>query len=160
MRTPARVSVPSDILGVMTTSPTPFLAAFLTDVQRDRTARTQRAYADVVQHLQRYLDTADMRQHLGTDDGTLLTQERDLTGSEGSFFRLFGPGELIFCLPGFLEGAWLATTPQPRSHIALTGRLLRWLDRRGVVGSDYRCAWYDADAAVRQARQERRRASS
>ncbi|MGH1562197.1 hypothetical protein [Mumia sp. DW29H23] len=143
----------------MTPAPAPILADFLADVQRDRTARTQRAYADVVQHLQRYLDTADMCRHLGTYGGTLLTQEREISGAAGSFFRLFGPGELIFCLPGFLEEPWLLTTPQPRSHLALTDRLLRWLDRRGVVGADYRCAWYEAGAAVRQARQEARRAA-
>ncbi|WP_370618471.1 hypothetical protein [Mumia sp. Pv 4-285] len=143
----------------MTSSPSPILADFLADVQRDRTARTQRAYAGVVLHLQHYLDTADMCPHLGTHDGTLLAQERQVTGSEGSFFRLFGPGELLCCLPGFLDDPWLASTPQPRSHVALVGRLLRFLDRRGLVGPTGRCAWYDAEAAVRRARQAARDAA-
>ncbi|KAA1423881.1 hypothetical protein FE697_010015 [Mumia zhuanghuii] len=148
--------MPADILDAMASSPSPILADFLADVQPDRTARTQRAYAAVVLHLQRYLDTDDMSPHLGTHDGTLLAHEREVAGAEGSFFRLFGPGELLCCLPGFLEGPWLETTPHPRSHVALTARLLRHLDRRGFVGSAYRCAWYDAEDAVRRARQTAR----
>lgn len=114
---------------------------------------TVRRYARVRGRLTEFLDVAAMSDWLGTDLGTLLEAEREFH-QRGAFWQLFGPDELVCCLPGFLAEPWLpGSSGEARTQISLVSRLLRHLSRTGAL--DLRvvsCAYWDAEGAVRQAR--------
>lgn len=117
------------------------------------TPRTVRTYAEVVARLDAYLDTVDPTPWIGPHYTALLQAERQFA-PRGALLRLFGLEGLVFCLPGFLSPEWLSPVPsERRAQIALTGRLLEYLRRRGLI--DFReiaCAFYEARQAVHDAR--------
>ena len=117
------------------------------------TPRTVRTYAEVVARLDAYLDTVDPTRWIGPHYAALLQAERQFA-PRGALLRLFGLEGLVFCLPGFLSPEWLSPVPsERRAQIALTGRLLEYLRRRGLI--DFReiaCAFYEARQAVHDAR--------
>lgn len=117
------------------------------------TPRTVRTYAAVVARLGTFLDTVDATPWIGPHYAVLLQAERQFA-PRGALLRLFGLEGLVFCLPGFLEPEWLSPVPsERRAQIALTGRLLDYLRRRGLI--DFReiaCAFYEARQAVQDAR--------
>ncbi len=117
------------------------------------TPRTAQRYRLVQDRLGDYLAHVDVADHLGTGEAALLDLER-LFGRDTAFARLFGIDELVCCLPGFLSPRWLASAAgERRAQIALTGRLLGYLRRRGLIDfSRVACAFYEAQGAVYAAR--------
>lgn len=118
-----------------------------------RAPSTARRYTRVRNRLTHYLDTADLSDWLGTHPATLLAAEREFH-EHGAFWQLFGPDELVCCLPGLLLDPWLPDgAGEARTQISLVGRLLTHLSRRKLLDlSIVRCALWDAEAAVVQAR--------
>ncbi|MEG9225663.1 hypothetical protein [Aeromicrobium sp. Sec7.5] len=117
------------------------------------TPRTVRTYSAVVARLDAYLDTVDATEWIGSHYAALLQAERQFA-PRGALLRLFGLEGLVFCLPGFLSPEWLSpVASERRSQIALTGRLLDHLRRRGLVDvHEIACAFYEARQAVFDAR--------
>jgi len=120
-----------------------------------KSAPTARRYERVRQRLTTFLDTGDMALGLGTGEATLLEAERQFHDT-GAFWTLFGPEELVCCLPSFVHETWLPeASGEARTQISLVGRLLTALRRRQDI--DWRlvsCAYYEAQAAVAQARRD------
>ena len=116
-------------------------------------ARTMRTYAQVVARLDAYLDTVEATPWIGPHDAALLQAERQFA-PRGALLRLFGLEGLVSCLPGVLSPQWLSPVPSARrAQIALTGRLLEYLRRRGLVDlREIACAFYEARQAVYDAR--------
>lgn len=133
----------------------PLIDDFFRAEAEDRSAATVRRYARVRQRLVHFLDTADMALGLGTHPATLLDAERQFHDS-GAFWTLFGPAELVCCLPSFLHATWLPeSAADARAQISLVGRLLKHLSRGGWLDRvDVTCAYWDAEAAVKRARRE------
>jgi len=130
---------------------------FFDDEALGRTESTSRRYGRVRDRLTGYLDVSDMSDGLGTYPATLLDAERQFH-EQGAFWMLFGPDELVCCLPPFLRAPWLPDgTGEARTQISLVGRLLDHLRRkRRLDFSVVRCAFWEAEAAVEQARRELR----
>ena len=118
-----------------------------------RAEATVRRYVRVRDRLMQFLDTADMSPFLGTHPGSLLSAEREFHDS-GAFWQLFGPDELVCVLPGFLLEPWTpASLGEARTQISLVSRLLSYLSRKRLLDfSVVRCAYWEAEAAVKQAR--------
>lgn len=120
-----------------------------------KSAATIRRYARVRGRLLAFLDTGDMALGLGTHDLALLEAERQFHQT-GAFWSVLGLDELVCCLPIFLRETWLPDgAAEARTQISLVGRLLAVLSRHPDF--DWRgaaCAWYEAEAAVRRAREE------
>lgn len=117
------------------------------------TPRTVRTYAAVVARLDAYLDTVDATPWIGPHCAALLQAERQFA-PRGALLRLFGLEGLVFCLPGFLSQEWLSpVASERRSQVALTGRLLDHLRRRGLIDvGEIACAFHEARQAVFDAR--------
>lgn len=126
-----------------------------------RTGATVRRYARVRGRLTQFLDVGEMAAWLGTHPATLLDAEREFH-DRGAFWQLFGPDELVCCLPGFLREPWLPESlGEARTQISLVSRLLRHLSRQRLLDlSVVSCAYWEAEGAVRQARAEVRDRSS
>lgn len=120
-----------------------------------RTESTLRRYERVRDRLTGYLDVGDMAECLGTHPATVLDAERQFH-EQGAFWLLFGPDELVCCLSPFLQEPWLpAGRSEARTQVSLVGRLLDHLRRKRLLDfSVVRCAYWDAEAAVEQARRE------
>ena len=133
----------------------PIIDDFFRAESEGRAAATVRRYASVRARLYAFLDTADMTLGLGTHPADLLEAERQFHTS-GAFWTLFGPDELVCCLPSFVHETWLPeASGEARTQISLVGRLLTALRRRQDI--DWRlvsCAYYEAQAAVAQARRD------
>lgn len=129
------------------------LRTFLAEASAGRKEATCARYRRVLDHLRRYLETVDAGQVLGTYYGNLLDAEREFH-PDGAFARLFTAHDVILCLPGFVDEAWLLPTPaDARSQISLTERLLRWIGlHRPSDGSFCSCGVYECKAAIRRAR--------
>lgn len=127
---------------------------FVADAGRGKTIATQRRYAQVIARLLQFLDQVDVAPHLGTDAAALLEIERDF-GRRGAFLRVLDATELVCCLPEFVGAQWLPSESGPaRTQISLTGRLLTWMRRHQLIDwSAGACAFYETEAAVRQARE-------
>lgn len=121
------------------------------------TASTAERYRRVLAHLLHYLDVVDVDDMLGLGPAILLKSERQFS-RENAFFRIFGFDELVCCLPGFIEPAWLLPRHRDaRTQVSLVGRLLKRLHRdrlidMGVVA----CAYLEAEGAVAEARRKLR----
>lgn len=126
---------------------------FLADMSHGKTEATRMRYHQSLRHLRYFLDQVDVSPHLGTDPAAILEIERDF-GRRGAFLRVFGATELVCCLPEFLEERWLRTrSGEARTQISLIGRMLPWLTRYRLVDMSVgACAFWEAEAAVRQAR--------
>lgn len=120
-----------------------------------RAEPTVRRYVRVRDRLTQFLDTAEMSRWLGTHPATLLSAEREFH-ELGAFWQLFGPDELVCVLPGFLLEPWLPESlGEARTQISLASRLLSHLSRKRLLDfSVVRCAYGEAEAAVKQARVE------
>lgn len=134
----------------------PLIDDFFAAEAADKSAPTVRRYERVRTRLMIFLDTGDMSLGLGTHPASLLESERQFHDAGGAFWTLFGPEELICCLPSFLHETWL---PEPsgeaRTQISLVGRLLAALRRRHDIDWGLTsCAFYEARAAVDQARRD------
>ena len=139
----------------------PLIDDFFAAEASGRTEATVRRYVRVRGRLTHFLDTADMGQWLGTDPGTVLSAEREFH-ERGAFWHLFGPDELVCVLPGFLQEPWLPDSlGEARTQISLVSRLLSHLSRKRLIDfSLFACAFWDAEAAVKQARIELTRRSA
>lgn len=139
----------------------PLIDDFFLDLAEGRTAETVRRYARVRLRLYEFLETGDMSLGLGTSPATLLDAERQFHTS-GAFWSLFGAPELVCCLPSFLHPTWWPDgVSQTRLQIRLTGRLLTHLERSGSLdGVDVGCAFWEAEASVKEARHELERRSA
>lgn len=126
---------------------------FFAKEARGRAEATVRRYARVRDRLTQFLDTADMSRWLGTDPATLLAAEREFH-ELGAFWQLFGPDELVCVLPGFLLEPWMPESHgEGRTQISLVSRLLSHLSRKRLLDfSVVRCAYWESEAAVKQAR--------
>lgn len=133
----------------------PLIDDFFRTEAEGKSAATIRRYMRVRGRLVTFLDTADMSLGLGTHPASLLESERQFH-DRGAFWSLFGPDELVCCLPLFLRETWLPDeTGEARTQISLVSRLLSSLGRRRDIDwQSTRCALYEAEAAVRQARRE------
>lgn len=133
----------------------PLIDDFFRAATEGRSAVTARRYQRVRHRLMAFLDTADMSLGLGTGPAALLEAERQFHHS-GAFWSLFGPDELVCCLPSFLHETWLPDSDaEARTQISLVARLLASLSRHGDIDWQMTsCAFYDAEAAVKRARRE------
>jgi len=131
----------------------PLLDDFFAKEASGRAEATVRRYVRVRDRLTQFLDTADMSPWLGTHPATLLCAEREFHES-GAFWQLFGPDEVVYVLPGFLHEEWLPPSlGEARTQISLVSRLLSHLSRTRLLDfSVVRCAYWEAEAAVKQAR--------
>ncbi|MEJ7634374.1 hypothetical protein [Aeromicrobium sp.] len=120
-----------------------------------RAGATVRRYARVRDRLQHFLDTGEMADWLGTHPATLLSAEREFH-ERGAFWQLFGPDELVCVLPGFVREPWMPdSVGEARTQISLVSRLLSHLSRKRLLDfSVVRCAYWEAEAAVKQARSD------
>lgn len=133
----------------------PLIDDFFRAEAEGKSAATVRRYARVRVRLMSFLDTGDMSLGLGTHPAALLEAERQFHDT-GAFWSLFGPDELVCCLPSFLHENWLPeSVGEARTQISLVARLLASLSRhRDFDWQATACAWYDAEAAVKRARRE------
>lgn len=120
-----------------------------------KSAATVRRYVRVRERLMAFLDTGDMTLGLGTHPAGLLEAERQFHDA-GAFWSLFGPDELVCCLPSFLHESWLPDgVGEARTQISLVSRLLSYVSRHQDIDWQLTaCAWYDAEAAVKRARRD------
>lgn len=118
-----------------------------------RSPTTVRRHARVRGRLYAFLDTGDMALGLGTAAADLLDAERRLHHS-GAFWSLYGPVELVRCLPSFVHETWLPPgLAEASAQVSLVSRLLRHLDRPADVdGGDMSGAMAEAEHAVAHAR--------
>lgn len=133
----------------------PLIDDFFRELGVGRKAETVRRYLRIRHRLLTFLDTGDMTLGLGSDPATLLEAERQFHDT-GAFWTLFGPDELVCCLPSFLHETWWPdSTVEARTQISVTGRLLGHLSRKRLLDwSVARRAYWDAEAAVVQARRD------
>ncbi|MCW2748675.1 MAG: hypothetical protein JWP10_1817 [Nocardioidaceae bacterium] len=127
--------------------------SFLAEVSLGRQRVTRQRYQRVFTHLDLFLDHVDVTPHLGTHPAALLSAEREFD-SAGAFQRVFGPFELMCCLPGFIEPPWLLPGAQEaRVQVSLTGRLLAWLRTNGYVDVHIdSCAYLETKSIIDRAR--------
>lgn len=112
----------------------PLIDDFFGDLAAGRSDTTIRRYARVHHRLVAFLDTADMTLGLGDDRSTLLDAEREFHDS-GAFWTLFGPDELLECLPSFLHETWMPSgVGESRVQISVVRRLLEALMRQQLLG--------------------------
>jgi hypothetical protein len=133
----------------------PLIDDFFGQLADGRAAVTVRRYGRVRSRLYAFLDTGDMTLGLGSDPASLLDAERQFHDG-GAFWHLFGPDELVCCLPSFLHETWLPEPVQEaRTQITVVARLLTFLGRSGEMDwQGVRCAFWEAEAAVKRARRE------
>ncbi|MET0931626.1 MAG: hypothetical protein ABWX74_19045 [Aeromicrobium sp.] len=137
----------------------PLIDDFFQAEAEGKSAATVRRYARVRERLTAFLDTGDMSLGLGTHMAALLESERQFHDS-GAFWTLFGPAELVGCLPSFLHETWLpGQVAEARTQISLVGRLLTVLRQGHIDRRLTQCAVYDAEAAVARARRDLARRS-
>jgi len=130
----------------------PLIDDFFASLCEGRRAETARRYARVRHRLMSFLDTGDMTLGLGTTEVALLEAERQFHDS-GAFWALFGPDELVCCLPSFLHETWLPEGDgEARAQISVVSRLLKSLAGRDLDWTVTRCAYWEAEAAVTEAR--------
>jgi hypothetical protein len=129
----------------------PIIDDFFTAVGEGRRPATVRRYSRVRHRLYDFLDRGDMTLGLGTEPAALLEAERQFHDS-GAFWSLWGADELVCCLPSFLHPTWLPEgVVEARLQITLSGRLLTWLSAADLDWQVTSCAFYEAQAAVKQA---------
>nr|MCW2728081.1 hypothetical protein [Aeromicrobium sp.] len=133
----------------------PLIDDFFRQLAVGRKPETVRRYQRVRHRLLTFLDTGDMTLGLGSHPAVLLEAERQFHET-GGFWTLFGPDELVMCLPSFLhESWWPEGAGEARTQISVVGRLLTHLSRKRVLDwSIVRCAYWEAEAAVVQARRD------
>ena len=131
----------------------PLIDDFFATEAAGRAEPTVRRYVRVRDRLTQFLDTADMSRWLGSEPATLLSAEREFH-ELGAFWQLFGPDELVCVLPGFLLEPWMPESlGEARTQISLVSRLLSHLSRERLLDfSVFGCAYWEAEAAVKQAR--------
>ena len=131
----------------------PIFDDFFRTESEGRAAATVRRYAAVRGRLYAFLDTADMTLGLGTQPADLLEAERQFHTS-GAFWTLFGPDELVCCLPSFVHDTWLPSgLADARAQVSLAGRLLTHLGQRPELDRQaVSCAMYEAQDAIARAR--------
>lgn len=131
----------------------PLIDDFFAKEASGRAEATVRRYARVRDRLTQFLDTGDMSRWLGTEPATLLSAEREFHEA-GAFWQLLGADELVCVLPGFLLEPWMPESlGEARTQISLVSRLLSHLSRKRLIDfSVVRCAYWEAEVAVKQAR--------
>jgi hypothetical protein len=106
---------------------------FVERLAEGRKPETTRRYARTRHRLTYFLDTADMSFDLGPGSATLLDAEREFH-PHGAFWLLYGPDELVACLPGFVSEPWLPEAiTESRVQISVASRLIDELARAGEV---------------------------
>ncbi len=124
---------------------------FMQQLAIGRKPQTVRRYARVRHRMTHFLDTADMTFDLGTASATLLELEREFH-EQGAFWLIFGPDELVACLPGFISRAWLPdSVAEARMQISVVARLIESLSRDGLIAAP---AYAKAKRALVYARHE------
>lgn len=133
----------------------PLIDDFFRAEVEGRSTATARRYLRVRPRLTDFLETGDMTLGLGTHPAALLEAERQFHDS-GAFWTLFGPDELVCCLPSFVHDTWLpAGVAQARTQVSLVGRLLTHLGRQPLIDRQITaCALHEAVAAVAHARRQ------
>lgn len=132
----------------------PLIDDFFDTLCAGRRPTTARRYQRIRHRLYEFLDTGDLTLGLGSDQATLLEAERQFHDS-GAFWSVFGPDELVHCLPSFLHETWLPDGgAQARAQITVVSRLLRSLAGHDLDWQVTRCAYWEAEAAVAQARRD------
>jgi len=135
----------------------PLIDDFFAALAEGRTAETTRRYERVRHRLYDFLDTGDMTLGLGTEQASLLEAERQFHDS-GAFWSLLGADELVYCLPSFLHATWLPEGDgEARAQITVLARLLKSLARHDLDWQVTKCAYWEAEAAVTQARRDLKR---
>ncbi|MCW2750634.1 MAG: hypothetical protein JWR83_1744 [Aeromicrobium sp.] len=106
---------------------------FVQQLAAGRKPETVRRYARVRDQLTHFLDTAEMSFDLGVGPATLLEAEREFH-EHGAFWLIYGPEELVACLPGFISQPWLPDSAAgARVQISVIVRLVDSLGRAGTV---------------------------
>lgn len=131
----------------------PLIDNFFYQLAQGRSDVTVRRYARVRHRLVSFLDTADMTLGLGDNRSLLLEAERQFHDS-GAFWTLYGPDELIECLPSFVHETWLPRgVGEARLQISVVRRLLLMLLRQDLrCGPGTSRAVAQAHDAIDQAR--------
>lgn len=131
------------------------LDSFFEQESVGRSEPTRSRNRRVHEHLVRFLDEGDMSRTLDTHENAVLAAaRRDGRG----FLDVFGLEEAVVCLARFVRSDWLPERiTDARAQVALAGRLITWLDARGHLDHDLMgCGLYEAEAAVREARERLR----
>jgi len=106
---------------------------FVLQLAVGRNPETVRRYGRVRDRLTYFLDTADMSFDLGVGPATLLDAEREFH-EHGAFWLIYGPGELVECLPGFISRPWLPdSAAAARVQISVVARLAESLRDESTV---------------------------
>lgn len=135
----------------------PLIDDFIQELAEGRKPETVRRYAQVRDRLTCFLDTAELAFDLGPGPATLLEAEREFH-EHGAFWLLYGPTELVVCLPGFISAPWLPdSAAAARVQISVVARLVDSLGRSGAVAPS---AIVDAKRAITYARHELERRSA
>ena len=135
----------------------PLIDDFVHQLSEGRKPETTRRYERVRQRLTHFLDTAEMAFDLGTAEMTLLEAEREFH-EHGAFWLLYGPTELVACLPGFISEPWLAESAgEARVQISVVSRLVAALHKSGLITA---VSHADAVRAVAYARKQLDRRSA
>lgn len=118
-----------------------------------RSVVTAHRYLRVRGRLMVFLETGDMALGLGTQTAALLDAERQFHDA-GAFWTLFGPAELVCCLPSFVHDTWLpGGLAEARTQVSLVARLLTHLSRQRLIDRRLTSgALHEAEAAVAHAR--------
>ena len=138
------------------------LERFFDQQMHGKSPSTRERYERVRRRLQEFLADGDMSRCLGTGENARLAAARR---AGRGFFGVFGLEEMIACLGRFVDDAWLLPgRADARAQVMLAGRLTSWLEGSGTLDWEFLgCALYEAEAAIRAARERLRpppRASS
>jgi hypothetical protein len=129
----------------------PLIDDFVQQLAVGRKPETVRRYARVRDRLTHFLDTAEMAFDLGVSEMTLLEAEREFH-EHGAFWLIYGPQELVTCLPGFISEPWLAgSAAEARVQISVVSRLVASLHKAGLITT---AAHADSVRAVDYARRQ------
>ena len=130
----------------------PLIDDFFRELAAGRSDTSIRRYARVHHRLVAFLDTADMTLGLGDERSALLDAEREFHDS-GAFWTVWGPDELVECLPSFLHETWMPPgLGESRVQISVVSRLLAHLMRQRLLdGEATPRSILDVTAAIGQA---------